>query len=409
MPKSAGSFLDNANADTPEGLIEVIPMASLGAFDPYSDIFAPAASLFSAEAAPIVAGPTIHLLVGESWPTLIDSVMFQDLKEKVNSSTSYTISDAKAGLSVEFTGSNFTSVSVPGFTTIETGTITGFKVKLNGVSIAVGSGYSLTAYEIQGYAQQALLAGNALPFFALWFSNPTTVSGTAAVIKSSLSLIAPYVDLATVEITDGPLVVNVAKFDKYEAVLNTVVGGFEVSDSVADVKAALIASGSALAADYADVSSLVLTNGATALLRLTTAQDTAAASLLAKVSGNSIIAVEDTSGAWVTSGKGNGLTINDIAGVDAITGGGSSESFVFAAHWGQASISDFDSHFKGIGHDFVTLAKSEFAHGDKTLMADAAFTGGSIVVTAGTDQLTFTGMTTADFDKAILVGDFKFV
>ena len=371
---------------------------SLAAWPSTSDVFSP-----------VVQSATIDLLQSVNWPALINSVDVNDLAQTVNSAgTRYTIADPESGVTVRFIGTDMSLGSFFGYTILGTGTVTGFKVLLNGAIIASGSGYDLTASEIQGYALQSAEEGNASPLFAMWFSIPTTVSGTAAIIKSSLALLEPYVNTTAIVITDGPLTVSVAKFDKYENALNDVTGGFQISDTVADVKAALVAS-DALASDYANISSLILTDGATTRLKLTTAQDTADADLLAKISGDAIIAVEDTSGDWTITGEGNGLTIHDVIGVDSITGGGRRETFVFSANWGTATISDFAAHDSGAGHDTVTLQLADFAQGATTLQADATAGAGGIVITTGANKLTLSGLTETEFTAAITNQDFKFV
>ena len=410
------------SAETTDEWIDIGPSATLGAFDAALDIFAPAANIlaggsaFSTVSPAPVTGATIDLLKSENWKTLFSSVNLLSVTETVNSATSYTVADSSSGLSVQFIGTGFTPKTIYIFgifpvTVLATGTITGFDVTQNGVSLATGSGYSLTAATLLKYINLSISLGNATPLFDMWFSIPTTVSGTAAVIAASLATLEPYVDIAAVDITSGVLAVDVAEFKAYQAVLNKVAGGFDVKDTEANIKAALIATGSALLADVKDINALILSNGATAPLQLTAAQDAVAAGMLKKLSGSAILEVHATTGAWTTTGYGNGLTIDDLEGVDAITGGGASEHFVFAARWGKATISDFSTHFTGTAHDFVQLAKSEFALGDTTLLADAKLNAAAtaVVVTAGTDQLTFTGLTIKELKTAIAGGDFTFV
>ena len=405
------------SAETPDGWIDIGPAATSSAFDSASDIFTLAANIFSSNgadpafpAAP-VTGATIDLSKSENWPALIASVDVHDLTETLNSSTSFTVADPKSGISAQFIGTGFTIESFFGVTILETGTITGFNLSQNGATIATGIGYSISASTLDNVLVQCAEQGNAMPLFDLWFSIPTTVSGTAAVIASSLSLLEPYVHITAVDITSGVLVVDAAQFKSYETVLNKVAGGFDVEDKEANIKAALTATGSALLADVKDIKALILSNGATAPLQLTAAQAATDGALLKKLSGSAILEVEATNGDWTTTGHGNGLTIDDLKGVDAITGDGTGEHFVFAADWGKATITDFATHFTGTGHDFVQLAKSEFAQGDTTLLADAKLNaaGTAMVVTAGTDQLTFTGLTLKELKTAINGGDFTFV
>jgi len=413
-------ILDTAFTSNVDGSMDIGPTADLGGFDASSNIFSPAASLFGgqgaypAATAGTITGPSIDLLKGENWKTLFNKVDLFTITETVNSSTSYTIADPTSGLSVNFTGTGFTgkTIIVDFFlpvTVLATGTITGFSVTQNGMTLATASDYSLTASTLLAAINASVAAFSAMPLFDMWFSISTTVSGTAAVIAASLATLEPYVNIKAVDITGAtPLSVDVADFKTYETVLNKVVGGFEVSDTVADIKAALIAAGSTLIADAKNISALVLSNGGATPLQLTAAQASAASALLAKLSGKAIVEIHQTSGAWTTTGHGAGLTIHDIKGVDAITGGGASEDFVFLAGWGNATISDFDKHYTGAGHDIVTLPGSEFVKGDATLLADAKPGDGGVIVTAGQDKLIFTGLTIAELNAGITAGDFKF-
>jgi copper chaperone CopZ len=244
------------------------------------------------------------------------------------------------------------------------------------------------------------------------FGAAPTVSGTAAIVASSLSFLESYKNITAIDITDGDaLSVSLKQFKAYEALLNKVSGGFEIEDTEASIKAAFITKGSKLVADTANIQSLVISNGATTALELTAARASTASKLLSKLGGSAIVDVEAATGARAATGDGDSLTIHDIAGIDTITGGGASEYFVFASHWGQATITDFSKHFETPGNDTIQLSKSEFAHGAITLLADAKSNaaGTAVIVTAGTDRLKLTGLTISELKAAINDGDFTFV
>ena len=373
----------------------------------------------SASAAAPVTGAQIDLLKGENWKALFSSVNVLSVSETVNFRPAIRCRIPLQGcpciLWVRISPRRrflFSAFSRLWFSRREP--LLGFSVTQNGVTLATGSGYALTAATLLKYINLSISDGNATPLFDMWFSIPTTVSGTAAVIAASLATLEPYVDITAVDITGStPLSVDVADFKTYETLLNKVSGGFEVSDTALNVKAALIATGSALIADAKDIKALVLSNGAASPLQLTAAQATAAASVLAKLSGDAIVEVRATDGSWTTTGHGNGLTLHDITGLGRYDHRRRLQRDLrLRRASGQRRIADFSTHYKGTGHDIVELSKLEFAKGDATLLADATLnaTHTGIVVTAGTNSLRFTGFTTmAEFTAAVNGGDFKFV
>jgi hypothetical protein len=86
---------------------------------------------------------------------------------------------------------------------------------------------------------------------------------------------------------------------------------------------------------------------------------------------------------------------------------GKSDTFVFSASFGQASITDFHQHLSGGAHDAIDLARVEF-HSIAELRKDAEKSGANVVIKGtGGDRLTLDDMTFAAFDKAL--DDFKLV
>jgi hypothetical protein len=143
------------------------------------------------------------------------------------------------------------------------------------------------------------------------------------------------------------------------------------------------------------------------VLSLSQAQTVADAALLAKVTGSYVLDVANPDGSTTTTGYGNGLTIDAAAGgADTITGGGSSETFVLAAGFGQDAITDFYQHLSGPGADAISLPSAEFQD-FAAMLGDAQTVGANTVITAaGGDALTLLNVTKATL--AGLSADFTF-
>ena len=114
-------------------------------------------------------------------------------------------------------------------------------------------------------------------------------------------------------------------------------------------------------------------------------------------------------GDHVLVGAQNGLTIASL-GDDVMTGGGSSETFVFNPIFGADKITDFAAHDSGASHDTISLSTTDFANFSAVLHdATASGTGGAnttIASTATGDALTFVGVTPTAL--AGLAADFAF-
>ena len=166
------------------------------------------------------------------------------------------VSDSTSGLSLNVVGTGFTAINYFGLILLETGTITGFtfSLKQHGTTtlIARGSGYSLPATAFLHALEQSLSVHNGKPFFDLWFSVANEVSGTAAIVEGNLANLLPrYANIQKIAITSGTVSESVANFRIYENVLNTISGGFSISDSSANVQAGL----ALLEADAAHINS----------------------------------------------------------------------------------------------------------------------------------------------------------
>jgi hypothetical protein len=355
---------------------------------------------------------SMTLLAIENWTALGKSVDFHTLTEKLNSSTSYTVTDSTSGLSLTVGGTGFTTENFFGYTVLATGTINSFTLSLHGKAIVLGNDYALPVPTFLSALEASVFEGTALPFFDVWFSVKNTVSGTAAIVEGNLANLLPvYVDIKAIEITSGAVSESVANFKIYENVLNTISGGFAISDSSSNVQAGL----ALLEADVAHINSIHFTNPSPAIA-ITLAQKTADAAVLAKITSPYVLDVHNPNGSWTTTGHGNNLTIADIKGVDTITGGGSGEDFVFGAKFGTATLTDFHSHLT-VAHDTVTLPKSEFVS-LTALLHDAKQVGtgtsASVIISAASpgsplDHLTLQGMTLAQFTPSLIATDFKLV
>jgi hypothetical protein len=104
-------------------------------------------------------------------------------------------------------------------------------------------------------------------------------------------------------------------------------------------------------------------------------------------------------------GYANDLTFVSL-GDDMMTGGGSSEHFVFNTTYGHDVITDFATHDKGAGHDVISLAKTQFAN-FHALTTAAENSGHNVIITAKDgDTLTLDGLNKATL--LTLTADFTF-
>jgi hypothetical protein len=206
----------------------------------------------------MVTPADILLLAIENWTALGKSVNFSTVVGKLNSPTSYTISDSTSGLSLNVVGTNFAVTNFFGYTLLDQGTINSFTLSLHGATIVKGSKYSLPASSLFTAIENSVLGGNASPLFNLWFSIPTIVSGTAPIVEGNLANLRPYVNIAAIDITSGTVAVSVANFTTYEKLLDKISGGFSISDSSANVHAGL----ALLEADATHINSIHVTSAA---------------------------------------------------------------------------------------------------------------------------------------------------
>jgi hypothetical protein len=342
--------------------------------------------------------PDITLLEIENWTALGKSVKFSTVVGKLNSSTSYTISDSTSGLSLNVVGTGFKTTNFFGYNLLATGTITGFTLSLHGEPIVEGSNYSLSASQLLNAVETSVFEGTALPFFDVWFSIPTIVSGAGPIVAGNLANLLPeYLNIAAIDITSGAVSVPVANFEADRNVLDKISGGFVISDASANVQAGL----ALLQADVGHINSIHFTN-ASPVIQVTAAQNVADAGALKKITSPYVLDVHNTTGSWTTTGHGNGLAIHDMPGAagDTITGGGSSEDFFFGAGFGKATLTDFHNHLTGSTHDTLTLAKSEFGSLTELLNVDAKQFGTSVLIHSGADLLTVDNMTVGQLKLA---------
>jgi autotransporter-associated beta strand protein len=229
------------------------------------------------------------------------------------------------------------------------------------------------------------------------------IDDAASNIEKKLGSLDRDANLKTIVATGGAVTASSATFGADKSALDKIAGGFVFDDTLAKVKTEL----AALEADVDHVSSIHITGSGAPALSVAAAQATADARAIAKIAAPYVLDVHDASGAWTTTGHGNGLKIDDVKGRDTITGGGKSETFVFAASFGQASITDFHEHLSGGARDAIDLARSEFLS-IADLKMDAEKSEANVVIKGtGGDRLTLDDMTVAAFDNAL--GDFKLV
>jgi hypothetical protein len=230
------------------------------------------------------------------------------------------------------------------------------------------------------------------------------ISDTAADIFNGLgNLEADASHITTITATDVPVQIGAGKFIPDETVINKIVGGFDVLGLSANIGANF----DAFEADISHIDSVAFADPSAPVLNLTQTQVTNDASLLAKITSSYVLNASST-GATTTTGHGNDLMITAApGGNDTITGGGSSESFVFGANFGVDTIVDFSSHLASPGADTITLPAAEFTNFTTMFTNDTTFSGGNAIIQAGGDQLTIDGMTSTTLMAA--QGDFKFV
>lgn len=230
------------------------------------------------------------------------------------------------------------------------------------------------------------------------------VAHSAAHILAGLpKLAAAPTHVAAIAAIDKTVVVGTSTFRAYRTTLDKIAGGFALRAAAAALSPML----DALADDASHIKSVTLTDASPPTFRLSQAQAARDASLLAKITGRYIIKVTNTDGSTTTTGHGDGLTLVGSAH-DTLTGGGSSETFVLHAGFGQGTITDFYQHMSGSTHDTVTLPKREFAE-FAAVLHDATYSSAGATLTAprNGDQLTLPKVTAAALQQAQAA--FKFV
>lgn len=236
-----------------------------------------------------------------------------------------------------------------------------------------------------------------------------TILGDASVLSGNLDGLQDdvgHINSVTANAGSGTITGTVANFTRDKALLDKVVGGFNVSDASATVSSAL----DALQADVSHINAVGLTN-ANPVISATAAQATADAGILAKISSPYVLDVTNPNGSMTITGHGNGLQIHDVGTSSTLTGGGSSETFVFDPGFGSATITDFGSHLTGTGYDSISVASSDFANWS-TLLSDAHSTNGgadtTFTSTTTGASLTLAGVTLTNFQNAGVSSHFTF-
>uniref|UniRef100_UPI0025D15636 hypothetical protein n=1 Tax=uncultured Rhodoblastus sp. TaxID=543037 RepID=UPI0025D15636 len=225
------------------------------------------------------------------------------------------------------------------------------------------------------------------------------ISDTAANIQNGIgALVANTSHIGSITASGGPASFSTAVFAADQPTLNKIVGGFGIKDTAAKVSGSL----DALQGDVADIASIKFSDASPPTLNISSAQLSADAAALAKIASPYILDVANASGSSSYIGYGNGLVFNIGGGTTStIKGGGLNESFVFAAGFKAATISEFATHNGVAANDTISLAKSDFADW-ATLLSDAhTGAGGSISFVSQTSgaTLTLAGVSVSAFEK----------
>jgi hypothetical protein len=350
-----------------------------------------------------MATPDIHLLANENWTTLAAIENFE-VTTTLNSPRSYTITDNSTGVSLNVVGTGFTTQEYGSWNVLATGTITKFTFSLDGETFITGSPFSLPGSVFEQTLEHSYDNNTFSPLFAQWFDIATVVSGTGPIVVGNLANLSQYnADIDRIDITSGAAIATIGDFESYESLLNKISAGFSVSG----VSTAFESELGALEADVKHIHSIYFTNPSPAI-KVTAAQDTGDAGVLSKIASAHVLDVDNTDGAWTITGNGNNFTIQDIKGVDTITGGGSGEDFVFGPKFGTATLTDFHDHLTGSTHDTVTLPDSDFGTSVAAMLRNDAKpspSGTAVIISKGSDHLTLDDMTVSQ----LVASDFKLV
>jgi hypothetical protein len=132
------------------------------------------------------------------------------------------------------------------------------------------------------------------------------ISDTVADITGALPNLAADAHINSITAADGPIVISTATFTSDQAALDKVVGGFGISDTVADITAAL----PSLAADIGSINSITATDGPIVVSTATFAGDQAA---LDKVVGG--FGISDTEADITNTLPGLLMDVSHIASI----------------------------------------------------------------------------------------------
>jgi hypothetical protein len=217
--------------------------------------------------------------------------------------------------------------------------------------------------------------------------------------------------IGAVTSTSGVVAVNAATFLADQTILDKFVGGFAVGDTGANVLAQI----GALEKDAGAIASVKLsdsTAGSPDVLTLSASNAANDADALAKITSPYILDAIGTSGTAVT-GHGSGITINIGAGSQqnlTVTGGGATETFLFAANFGTVEITDCGKYASTATPDLIYLSNKDFANWS-TLLADGRQDGANTMFSAADGaSLTLDGvsLTSLQTASAALKAEFRF-
>ena len=232
-----------------------------------------------------------------------------------------------------------------------------------------------------------------------------SIQNSAADLKGKLAALeADAKHINSVKLTKGVLAVSIPTLGHDKAILNKFAGGFQVDATLKAIEGDVKALEWEAAHDHLE--SVHIVAKGTPIIHLTAVEAKSGHALLKAIHGDHIVDVRKSTGV-TTNAYGNGLHVHDIKGHDAIFAGGAKEHFIFAADFGQASITGLHNHLTGKTHDTIDVQKSEFAS-FAALLHDAHQSGHAVVIDGKHgDKLTLENVTMAELRHA--KSDFAFV
>ena len=218
------------------------------------------------------------------------------------------------------------------------------------------------------------------------------VQDTVAHIEAGLSAMAPYVPDIAIDATDAPVNVAFSAFQANASVLNDVIGGFDITDTTANLGATSAATATALGllqADLSHIDRLALTGSLTGLSAATAIAN---AGVLSDVSGGFSIA---DSAANLGSNLGKLASASDIGKLSGIDVSGGSILIVSTA----TAVADEKALLKVMNGFSVKGSAAAVARDADVLEAEVVNI--STIAVTGSGKLTVTAAVAARDNRAL--------